>query len=492
MNRRDFLATSGLAIAGLGTDGARWPRLAQLVGSCGAPRPADVMLRIAPVTLELAPQQVVHTIGYNGTSPGPLLRLREGVETTIEVQNGLEYPEIVHWHGQLIPSEVDGASEEGTPPVAAHGRRRYRFTPRPAGTRWYHTHARAGAHPDRSLYTGQFGFFYVEPAHEPGQFDREVFLALREWAPSFTNKSEEEEEAGAGPGAGAKQESDPKDDNGKPNGLEVSYRYFSINDRALGHGEPIRVKAGERVMLRLLNASATESRTLALPGHQFTVLALDGNPVPTPRAVETLDLAPAERVDAVVEMNQPGIWILGVTHDADRTHGMGVVVEYAGQRGQPVWRKPGNARWDYTAFGKAGAVPKAPDEQVELVFRKIKGGKGGFNRWLINGKAYPDHPGTIMPPAHAPQIDPIRVHPGGRYRLIFRNQSDDAHPIHLHRHLFELVEVAGRPAAAGVLKDTVLVPGFGRVAVDFVADQPGPSLFHCHQQLHQDFGFMTL
>lgn len=57
----------------------------------------------------------------------------------------------------------------------------------------------------------------------------------------------------------------------------------------------------------------------------------------------------------------------------------------------------------------------------------------GCRRWLINGKAYPDHPGTIMPPAHAPQIDPIRVHEGGRYRLIFRNQSDDARPIHLHR-----------------------------------------------------------
>lgn len=479
MNRREFLATSGLATAGIGTDIRQWSRIANLVTHDPADRAADVTLRIAPVTLELAPGRVVHTIGYNGTSPGPLLRLREGTETTVEVQNNLDYPEIVHWHGQLVPSNVDGASEEGTPPVSAHGRRRYTFAPRPAGTRWYHSHARAGPHPDRSLYSGQFGFFYVEPAHEPGQVDREVFLALREWEPFFTNKEEEGEQ---------KQENR----GGKPNGFEASYRYFSINDRALGHGEPIRVKLGERVMFRLLNASATESRTLALPGHQFTVLALDGNPVPTPRSVETLGLAPAERVDAVVQMNQPGVWILGVTHDADRTNGLGIVVEYAGQQGTPVWRKPGNTRWDYSAFGKPGTTPKPPDQQHELVFRKINGGKGGFNRWTINGKAYPEQSGTVMLPAHAPEIDPIRVHQGGRYRLVFRNETDDAHPVHLHRHSVELVEIAGRPAAGGVMKDTVLVPGFSRASVDFVADQPGLTLFHCHQQLHQDFGFMTL
>ncbi len=80
---------------------------------------------------------------------------------------------------------------------------------------------------------------------------------------------------------------------------------------------------------------------------------------------------------------------------------------------------------------------------------------------------------------------------GRRYRLILDNRSDDAHPIHLHRHLFELTKVEGKNTS-GVVKDTVLVRGFRQVEVDFVADNPGPTLFHCHQQLHMDFGFMTL
>ena len=72
-----------------------------------------------------------------------------------------------------------------------------------------------------------------------------------------------------------------------------------------------------------------------------------------------------------------------------------------------------------------------------------------------------------------------------------RNASDDIHPIHLHRHTFELTRIAGQPTS-GIMKDVVMVNGYQEVEVDFVADNPGPTLFHCHQQLHMDFGFMTL
>ena len=83
------------------------------------------------------------------------------------------------------------------------------------------------------------------------------------------------------------------------------------------------------------------------------------------------------------------------------------------------------------------------------------------------------------------------MHEGRRYRLKFRNASDDIHPLHLHRHSFELVHVGGKPTA-GVIKDVVMVGGFQEVEFDFVADNPGLTLFHCHQQLHMDFGFMAL
>ena len=94
-------------------------------------------------------------------------------------------------------------------------------------------------------------------------------------------------------------------------------------------GEPIRVKEGQRVLFHILNASATENIQLALPGHQFLVVGLDGNPVPHPQMVDVLELGTAERIDAVVEMKNPGVWILGTPKNDDRMNGMGIVIEYA-------------------------------------------------------------------------------------------------------------------------------------------------------------------
>ena len=99
-----------------------------------------------------------------------------------------------------------------------------------------------------------------------------------------------------------------------PSGLEVGYQMFSINDKSMGAGEPIRVTQGQKVLMHLLNASASMNRRIALPGHRFQVIALDGNPVPTPQSVDVLYMGPGERVDAIVEMNQPGIWILGTDY----------------------------------------------------------------------------------------------------------------------------------------------------------------------------------
>jgi len=104
--------------------------------------PADVTLRIATGLVELAPDHIVSTTLYNGQFPGPLLRLKEGKPVTVDIFNDTDTPELVHWHGQIIPTDVDGSAEEGTPYIPAHGSRRIQFTPRPSGIRFYHTHVR--------------------------------------------------------------------------------------------------------------------------------------------------------------------------------------------------------------------------------------------------------------------------------------------------------------------------------------------------------------
>ncbi len=437
-------------------------------------RAADFSLRIAPTTVELAPQVVLSTIGYNNQVPGPLLRMREGQPVTVEIVNDTDVPEYVHWHGLFVPSEVDGVEEEGTPPVPPHGRRRYQFVANPAGSRWYHSHTEAMLDLHRGTYTGQFGFLMIDPANNPGRYDQEVFLALREWQYFLSTMDPDEDP----PDPNSPTPEKPAAPDTRPNGLEVSAPLYSINDKILGAGEPLRVRQGERVLMHFLNASASQIHRIGLFGHTFQVIALDGNPVPTPQPVDVIEIAPGERVDAIVEMNLPGVWILGELRNAARQGGMGIVVEYANQA-QPraQWLPPKPARWDYTLFGKAAPHP-APDETIDMVFEKVPGGPHGVDHWHVNGKEYPHDREFVF-------------RQGRRYRLVFHNRSDDSHPLHIHRHRFELVELNGKPTA-GILKDTVIVPAFGRATVDLVADQPGLTLFHCHIQQHMDFGFKAL
>ena len=478
IDRRSFLTYAGL-VPLIGAV----PRLALAADESTAEKP-DFTLRIGTGLVELSPDHIVSTTLYNGQFPEPLLRFTEGQRVVVDIHNDTDTPELVHWHGQMIPSDVDGASEEGSPFVPAHGMRRISFLPKPSGFRFYHTHVVAGGDLNRGIYTGQAGPVYIEPKDNPGAYDREIFLVMKEFAPAFSRGGDMAIDVLAGaPIEALRQIGRAADEEAqeKTKGFEVGYELFGINGRMLGHGEPVRVKAGEHVLLHVLNASATEIRSLALPGHLFRIVALDGNPVPTHVDVPVLWLGSAERVSALVEMKHPGVWVMGDLADDDRRHGMGIVVEYAAEKGKPQWIKPKPFRWDYTRFGQANGAPASPDETIEMTIVKHNGALNGFNQWTLNREAFSMETVKPMYP----------VHEGRRYRLKFRNASDDIHPLHLHRHSFELTRIAGKPTA-GVIKDVVMLGGFQEVEFDFVADNPGLTLFHCHQQLHMDFGFMAL
>jgi FtsP/CotA-like multicopper oxidase with cupredoxin domain len=371
--------------------------------------------------------------------------MRAGRPFVVDVYNDSKDQDIVHWHGLHIPSDVDGAIEEGTPAVLAGTHRRYSFTPDPPGTRWYHSHGMAERNLKRSTYSGQFGVCIVEGADDRADYDLEVPILLKEFEPYFRRD---------GP-------------------LDVEFRSFSINGRLAGAAEPIRVKQSQRVLLRIVNASATLHHRLALPRHQFLVTALDGNAVPTPARVPIVEVSPGERVDAIVEMSEPGVWWLGEVRDTQRVAGMAIAIEYAGHAGPPRWEPAGPSTWSYGRFA-GSETPAAPDERLTFVFRP----KANGHDWMINGRSYPD-------------TEPIIVQEGRRYRWIFDNQSADDHPVHLHRHNFEVVSVADR-RMSGIWKDVVVVPAWRQAEVDVPAVHPGLSLFHCHQQFHMDMGFMAM
>lgn len=442
MNRRTFIAQAGAALTGVALASAR-PAWGQT--------PPDVTLEIAPLALEIAPGKVVHTVAYNGRVPGLLIRWPQGKPIAIDVLNRTTIPEIVHWHGLWIPSDADGSMEEGSPMIAPGAQLRYLFTPEPAGFRWYHAHSFAGHNLKRGTYSGQFGCFYIEPKGDPGAYDQEVFLTLHDWnaymAPSDTS-------------------------------METAYDYSTIDGRMLGHHEPVKVREGQRVLLHLLNASASLVHWIALAGHELTVVAMDGNTVPTPNRVPAVRLGPAERIDTVITMTQPGVWILGETREQFRKAGMGIVVEYANQQGKPKWIEPPETRWDYQPFTSLHSSIREPDEIIPLRFEAKFHGPGSFDTWTINGKSYP-------------KTDTMMLRQGTRYRLQMINRSTDDHPLHLHRHTFEVTSLDGKPVS-GLNKDVLIVPGKTTAEVDFTANNPGPTLFHCHNQTHMDFGFMML
>ncbi len=391
----------------------------------------------------------------------------------MDLFNDTATPEYVHWHGFDIPSDVDGAEEEGSLVVPAHGHLRYRLMPLPPGCRYVHSHNMSMGDLNRGTFTGQFAAAYIEPKNDPGGYDQEIFLTTHEWDPYLTRMEQ--------PDDSSPQRQMPQH-SGKtaepPQGWEVGYRRFTINGKCLGHGEPLRVKEGQRVLFHFLNASATENLRLALPGHRFQVVALDGNPVPRPQLVHVLELGTAERIDAVVAMDTPGVFVLGTPNDGHRAKGMGIVVEYANRNGRPQWVRPPASRWDYTIFGERRAATK-PDEVIPLVIERAAVNKGGFEQWTINGKIYD---------AGNP---PTRLTKGRRHRLIFDNRSDDIHPCHLHRNSFELTNVYGTPTS-GVMKDVAVVKSRQKIEVDVTPHMEGLTLFHCHQQLHMDYGFKML
>jgi FtsP/CotA-like multicopper oxidase with cupredoxin domain len=470
ITRRELIESSGAA-ALVGA----WPARAQDLP------PPDYRLDIAPVSWDFGPRHRLTTTAYNGQIPGPLLRMQEGRPVSIEISNRTDHPEIVHWHGLFLPADVDGAAEEGSPMIAPGSRTRIRFTPRPAGFRWYHTHTMAMGNLTRAQFTGLHGFLMIDARAQPGDYDSEFFLTLHDWGAQLLASDD-----------GA---------------MNPGYAFSTINGKMLGAGEPLRVRAGERILLHLLNSSPTEVHWICLAGHTLQVLALDGNPVPTPATVPMLRLAPAERACVRVEMNNPGVWVLGEVRRHVQAAGLGVLVEYADAHGAPRWVQPATLVWSYAQFAApplprprvpepAAAGPPAlpgPPIAVPMRIESRFRGHGAMEGWTINGRSFPDN-----------GIGPLE--PGRRYRLQFINDSLDDHPLHLHRHSFELrslgiplqagvpdtASAAAPPDLQGIIKDVVLVDAQTRTEVEFTADNPGATLFHCHQQTHMDMGFMLL
>jgi FtsP/CotA-like multicopper oxidase with cupredoxin domain len=438
-------------------------------------------------------------MAYNGRVPGPEIRVREGERIRIVLKNSLAEPTTIHWHGVDVPNAMDGVPGVTQTAVQPGETFVYEFDARPAGTRWYHTHFQE----HRQMDLGLAAPLIIEPsAPEPLAYDREVTLVLDDWATGTAEPLPATREGIAGGrGRMGGMMGEMMRGGGMMGGRgmggmmgggmmgrratahEPAYDTMTINGRAYPATEPLRLRQGERVRLRLINASNEHTHVVRLAGHRLHVTHTDGNPLDSAVAVDAIPIAPSERYDVVVVADHPGAWLLHCTQPGHAAAGEQVLVLYEGHPGA----KPAPADssldglrlWQY-GLGRGRQVLPPAGGATQMFDQTLSGGMMGSDVWTINGKVWP-------------RTDPLILARGERAVVRFRNMSPEAHPMHLHGQSFRVLAVNGVRAEAPIVKDSVDVEAhMGSAVVELIAHNPGDWLLHCHKPMHMDGGMISL
>ncbi len=413
---------------------------------------------------------------YNGTSPGPTLRVRQGEPVRIVVENELDQDTTVHWHGIRLRNAMDGVPGLTQPPIHPGVSFAYEFTPPDAGTFWYHPHVNSL----EQLGRGLAGVLIVEEP-TPVAVDRELVWMLMDWrltpegeiAPSFGN------------------------------GMEAAMSGHIGNVVTLNGAVPgdQPVKAGERLRLRLVNGALARLMALSIEGHRPVIVAIDGQPC-EPHEPEggRLLLGPAMRIDVVLDMQgEPGRRYPVVDDFYD---GLSyTLTQLAYDAGAPVRAHP----LDTPLSLPRNQVPEpdiATAERHEVILQggmmgggMMMGGGGmkgmatpgmdGGAAWAINGMSMTGDGQAGMPPL-------LTFKRGSSVLLTMRNETAWWHPMHLHGHSFRVLSRNGASVPHRQWGDPVLLAPRDVMECAFVADNPGDWMLHCHVMNHQVAGLMTV
>lgn len=434
---------------------------------------AEYTLTSAPLKFSPAAGVDFEGRAFNGTIPGPVLRVAMGQRLRAKFINKSGSPATIHWHGMILPNDMDGV-ENLTQPAVPDGKSfLYEFNVQPSGTRWYHDHISDG------LARGLFGLLIVEdPKDEPA--DKEFALVFHD-VPKMATIDAAMNGVSKAPmvdpiGSPEMRQMEPNDKMGD----EVAYLAHCVNGACYPDTKKLAVKVGERIRLRILNANPTQTRYVRLAGHRLTVTHSDGNRLPKAIDVDALRIGVAERYDAYFQVTKPGAYLLQGLSSDPLAYQQAVVIYTEGMENAAPASSPQTLDGvDYFTYQKAGAAQNAKLASPMHSFT-LDGGEYGTSKWTIDGKQYP----------HTPKI---YVHRGDRVTIRFHNKTDMDHAMHLHGHTFALTEVDGQALAHPLLKDTTLVrANGGSIGWEFRADSPpGRWLLHCHNEIHMMDGMMT-
>jgi len=484
ISRRKLILAAGasLAVSSLPRAG-----FAQSAGAQPSPQ-ADDGFRIlraksgtAPLRGRDAPPTPIW--GYDGVTPGPTLRVRQGEEVKVRLLNELDQSTVVHWHGLRLPNAMDGVPHLTQKPIGTGESFDYRFVAPDAGTFWYHTHFLSSEQLARGLY----GVLVVEE-REPVAVDRDLVVVVDDWRltdsgavhPSFGNLHDAAMAGRLG-------------------------QYITLNSEDT---LDIPVRTNERVRLRIVNTANSRIFQLRIGKHQARVMAVDGQPIAPEIAPNgILRLAPGNRVDLFLDATlEPGSKAPILVDDLRGGElQVGRLVYGAGEplRAAPLpdpERLPDNplpATLDIAGALKVDVPLDGGGMRMMMLGRGMGRGRGGMGGmggmgaagfrgqgvpeeqriWALAGIAATGHDGPPL----------FTVKRGRTVVIDFPNRSPFSHAMHVHGHHFRQFEGAGDRFKPYWL-DTVIVDGQRTERIAFVADNPGKWMMHCHMIEHMAFG----
>ncbi len=416
----------------------------------------EFTLTAAPATIDLLDGRPLEVWAYNGHVPGPVLRVRLGETVRATFTNGLPQPTTIHWHGVRVPNAMDGVPGVTQAPVQPGETFIYEFTPKDAGTFWFHPHVRSSEQIERGL----FGVLIVED-QQPPPYSQDVLWVLDDWLitaqggifPEFNTRHDLAHDGRWG-------------------------NVVTVN----GHTrEQLRVNAGERIRLRLLNVANGRVFRPDFRGLDAKVIAVDGMYGARPLDIAEFELAPGNRLD------------LDVTIPSERRGQRLVVADRFTRQVIPlaeiVVADPVVATPDFASPARAH-VPAwrntdNASARAEYHLDARAGGPYGIE-WTINGEAY-DHA------EHGTAPRTMQMLPYGEWnKLRFVNDSFRLHPMHLHGQFFKLLTRNGQRVEEPFWRDTVLLHAKETVEVGLVPQDRGRWMLHCHILEHAESGMMTL
>ena len=437
MNRRQFLSLAALAAA---------PRIAIA---------STRRLRLGATVQSLVGTGNPNTPvwAYNGAVPGPELRFRQGERLRIEVENALDVVTTVHWHGVRLPNAMDGVPGVTQAPIPKGGRFTYEFDLPDAGTFWYHPHLGSPEQVARGLH----GALIVEEKNPP-LVDRDLVWVLSDWR--------------------LDREARLVESFGNPMDSSHAGR---IGNTVTVNGairESFAVRAGERIRLRLINASNARIYGLEFENHEPALVALDGHPV-APRRDQRVVLGPGMRADLILDCH-------AAPSSAHR-----VIDTFYRQRAYELlklsYSDAPRLREAFAPLPKLAANPLAEPDLAKAQRQRIVFGGGMMGAlpsqrehrglfWTVNGTAVREH-------GHHEVLMTLKR--GASYVIELVNETAWHHPIHLHGHAFRVL-------GKGHWADSVLLDPKSRAEIALVADNPGDWMLHCHVLEHQATGMMAL